>query len=452
MIRVRNALDQVRSSYWFVPGAMAILAIVLSFVTIAVDQQVQYSWVRQVSFFWSGGADGARGLLSTVAGSMITVAGVVFSITLVVLSLASSQFGPRLLRNFMRDTGSQVVLGTFIATFVYCLLVLRTIRSTNSVEFVPYISVTVGLVLALASLAVLIFFIHHIALAIQAPVLVANVAGELLEATKTLFPADVGRHGEGSRDLPPDFDTTGREIKAGRSGYIQAIEDARLLQVAKENDLILQLLHRPGYFVTEGRSVLRAWPGDRVDDDLAAGLARHLLIGKQRTPIQDIQFNIEQLVEVAVRALSPGINDPFTAISCIDWLGAALCRLAGKDFPAPERYDDAGYLRLVVGEPLTFTGLVDAAFDQIRHYSEGSPAVRNHLLEIIAVVAEATASPENRQALERQAAMIKQGSDRIEPDGIDQWTVNEQHYSHVLVVATKQEGAALTVPGEEESE
>jgi uncharacterized membrane protein len=442
MIRLRNVLDQVRSSYWFVPGTMALVAVALSFLTIGVDQQVQYSWVRQVGFFWSGGADGARGLLSTVAGSMITVAGVVFSITLVVLSLASSQFGPRLLRNFMRDTGSQVVLGMFIATYVYCLLVLRTIRSTNSVEFVPYISVTLGLVLAVGSLGVMIFFIHHIALAIQAPNLVANVAGELLAATGSVFPAGVGRHVEGKTSLPADFETGAREIKAGESGYIQAIEDDRLLQMACKDDLILQLLYRPGQFVMQGMPVLRAWPGDHVDDGLASALARHLVIGKQRTPIQDIQFTMEQLVEVAVRALSPGVNDPFTAISCIDWLGAALSRLAALDFPPPERYDDTGRLRLVLARPLTFPGLVETALDQIREYSEGSPVVRRHLLETVALLADTTEPPEHRQALERQIALIEQASYRIAPEGIDQWTVDEQRYSNVLVIAAKQDGAA----------
>jgi uncharacterized membrane protein len=449
-MRIRNLLDQIRSSYWFVPGLMALAAIALSFATITIDQQAQASWVRHVGFFWSGGADGARGLLSTVAGSMITVAGVVFSITLVVLSLASSQFGPRLLRNFMRDTGSQVVLGMFIATYVYCLLVLRTIRSTNSVEFVPYISVTLGLVLAIGSLAVMIFFIHHIALAIQAPNLVANVAGELLEATATVFPAGVGQYVAGKTDLPADFETGAREIKAGGSGYIQAIEDARLLQMACKEDLILQLLRQPGQFVMQGTPVLRAWPGNRVDDNLAAALEHHLVIGKQRTPIQDIQFTIEQLVEVAVRALSPGINDPFTAISCIDWLGAALSRLAARDFPAPERYDAAGRLRLVLASPLTFPGLVETAFDQIRQYSEGSPAVRRHLLETIALVADATASPEHRQALERQTALIEQCSDRLAPGDVDRWTVNEQHYSNVLVFAAEPDGAAMPEARDEE--
>jgi uncharacterized membrane protein len=178
-IRLIKYWEDLRSSYWFVPGAMAVGAILLSFATIALDGYFRAEVLRSLGFIWSGGPEGARGLLQAVAGSMITVAGVTFSITMVALSFASSQFGSRLLRNFMSDTGNQVVLGTFVATFIYCLLVLRTVRSGDDAEFIPYLSVTVGLVMALVSLMFLIYFIHHMALTMQAPYVIGELANDV---------------------------------------------------------------------------------------------------------------------------------------------------------------------------------------------------------------------------------------------------------------------------------
>ncbi len=153
---------------------------------------MQYDWVDKLGWIYTRGPDGARAVLSTIAGSMITVAGVVFSVTIVALSLASNQFGPRLLRNFMRDRGNQIVLGTFVATYLYCLLVMRTVQGMDGSQFVPHLSVTVAILMAVASLGVLIYFIHHVAVSIQAPELIANVAHELHEAIDRLFPEELG--------------------------------------------------------------------------------------------------------------------------------------------------------------------------------------------------------------------------------------------------------------------
>ncbi|MBC7706367.1 MAG: DUF2254 domain-containing protein, partial [Rhodoferax sp.] len=160
--------DRLRSSLWFVPATMAFLAVALAVAAVELDKAVADDWLLSLGWSYSGGAEGASLVLGTVAGSMIAIAGAVFSMTLVALSLASSQLGPRLLRNFMRDTVNQVVLGTFVATFVYCLLVLRTIRRADEVAFVPHLSVTIGVLLAIVSVGVLIYFIHHISVSIQA--------------------------------------------------------------------------------------------------------------------------------------------------------------------------------------------------------------------------------------------------------------------------------------------
>jgi uncharacterized membrane protein len=233
---------------------MALVTIGLSFATLAIDWTVKQKVIEQVGWLWAGGPSGAREILSTIAGSMITVAGVAFSITIVVLALASSQFGPRLLRNFMRDTSNQVVLGSFISTFIYCLLILRTIRDDGASEFVPHISVTLGIVSALASLGVLIYFIHHVSVSIQAPMVIARVAEELDRGIARLFPEKVGQNiGEqGNKqpasDLPAEFFRQASAVPSSATGYLQAVAAGALMAIAEEKDLVLCLNYRPGQF------------------------------------------------------------------------------------------------------------------------------------------------------------------------------------------------------------
>jgi uncharacterized membrane protein len=211
--KLDHFLFQLRSSYWFVPSVMALLSIGVALGMIVVDQSVGEDGIQGYWWIYAGGPDGARAVLATVAGSIISVAGVTFSIKIAALTLASQQFGPRLLRNFMADRGNQFVLGTFIATFLYCLLVLRTVRSWEDAEFVPHLSVTLGVLLAVASLGVLIYFIHHIAASIQASNVIARVSGELQAAIDRLFPEDLGHGPAECRSLPE-----ARPLRWARSG------------------------------------------------------------------------------------------------------------------------------------------------------------------------------------------------------------------------------------------
>lgn len=432
-IRLLKVWEEARSSYWFVPGLMAIGAILLSLFTVSLDSHLRARVLLSLGFIWSGGAEGARGLLQAVAGSMITVAGVTFSITMVALSLNSSQFGSRLLRNYMSDTGNQLVLGTFIATFIYCLLVLRTVRSDGNEEFVPYISVTVGLLLALLSLIVLIYFFHHMALSMQAPYVVGEVAVDLFKTIERLFPSGAGtgapesREQQNKRDVPRDFEERARPLTAGMNGYIQAVDEKGLMGIARDHDLLLKLPLRPGHFLIEEEVLAYVWPGERLDDQIAHSLRTNFIVGKQRTHTQDVEFGIEQLVEVAERSLSTGINATFTALACIDWLGAALAKLLKKDFPSAYRYDDEGRLRIVLARPLTLTGVIDAAFNQIRQSARDNVAVYIRLLEKIAALKGMTDDPEVIQVLERHARMIERDSASHQPEREDQKEVHERY-------------------------
>jgi uncharacterized membrane protein len=403
----------VRDSYWFVPGLMTIGGIALSFAVIELDRRTTVEVVEKLGWIYTGGAEGAREVLAVIAGSMITVAGVVFSITIVALALASSQFGPRVLANFMRDTGNQVVLGVFIATFLYSLLVLRTIRAEDgdAAAVVPAISVTVALVLALASLVVLIYFIHHVSISIQAPHVVATIAAELRHGIAEMFPE--GKEAASARrqdDNAPDFDRAAMRITAPETGYLEAVDFDAVMKIAIERDIVVRLEYRAGHFINSGGAVARAWPAARMDDETVDAIAGSFVVGTWRTSIQDIEFPIHQLAEIAVRALSPGINDPFTAMNCIDQLGAGVAELAERRFPAPERFDENGTLRMVIARPFTFGGLVEAAFDQIRQNAAHHAAVHIRLLESLERVVERVSSIDRLEPILRQADLVLERS------------------------------------------
>jgi len=419
---------------------MTVAAATLALVSVELDEELQRRFVQELGWFYSGSAEGARQFLATVAGSMVTVAGVVFSVTVVALSLASSQFGPRLLRNFMRDTGNQVVLGTFIATFVYCLLVLRTVRGQDGASFVPHISVTIAVLLALASLGVLIYFIHHAAVSMQAPHIIANVSVELRASIDSLFPENLGDEAETEpeqeqAECPDGFEHDARPVTAAADGYVQLVNDERLMTLAVENDLVLSIVHRPGHFIVPGDSLVLVWPNRGDEEELTAAVRSAFVLGPQQTPTQDVEFAVNQLVEVAVRALSPGINDPFTAMTCVDRLGAALCRLAGRKIPSPNRRDKEGRVR-VIAYPFTFANVADTALRQIRQYGRESTAVLVRMLETIAVVIPHVRNEEDLAVLCRHALLIEQAAEGL-PQQADRDDV-EDRYQEVLKQAAEQ--------------
>ncbi len=422
---------------------MAAIAIALALAMLTLDRAGYYGPFEEWGWIYTGGPDGARGLLSAVAGSLISVTATAFSITIVALQLASSNFGPRLLRNFMQDTGNQVVLGTFIATFIYSLLVLRTVRGEDGQdEFVPQISVTIGILLALISIAVLIYFIDHASTIIQASHVISEVSTDLDRTIERLFPERIGRSlPERKRqvaEIPLNFDSEAHPITATGKGYVQAIDDEKLIKFASKHNLLVRVKSRPGKFVFPGSVLAMVWPEEsanqqtrRVETRHGASLHKEIndafILGRERTEQQDVEFPINQLVEIALRAISPGINDPFTAIRCIDQLSAGLSRLAQRDFPSPYRYDDNNKLR-IIAEPVMYADLVDAAFNQIRQYSTKDVAVTIRLLEAIAQIAPYASSSKDRAALRRHAEMILRGSQAALSEEQDRNDVQERYH------------------------
>lgn len=404
--------ESLRTSYWFLPAVLGLSAIVASVLTVELDHLLHEHAAWQVDWRYTGGPEGARAVLATIAGSMITVAGVVFSITIVALSLASAQFGPRLLRNFIRDRRNQFVLGTFTATFLYCLLILRTVRGVDHERFVPGVSVTFGILLAIINLGVLIYFIHHVAVSIQAAAVVQAVTEELYDAINRLWPEECSRdEPPAGESLPLRPENEAAMVVAGASGYVDVIDDEALVRLAKDADLVIRLTRRAGHFAIKGTRVALVWPRERVDEDVTKRINKAFVFASQRTPFQDVEFAIDQLVEVAVRALSPGVNDPFTALNCIDRLGETLGQLARRPVPSSLRFDDVERLR-VMTYPADYRAIVDAAFNQIRQYGESCAAVLIRLLETLNAVAGLAHREGDRDALFHHAELVHRAAHR----------------------------------------
>ncbi|HSE70478.1 MAG TPA: DUF2254 domain-containing protein [Nocardioidaceae bacterium] len=438
--------DRLRSSYWFLPAVMLVGSAVLAAVMVAIDDHTDIEnvrWLRTV--IYSGSPDGAREVLGTIAASMITVAGVVFSITIVSLQLASSQFGPRMLANFMRDRGNQITLGTFVSAFLYSLLVLRAIRTDRPGD-VPHVSTTVAVLLAVAGLSVLIYFIHHISTAIQAPNLVDAIAQELTLGVEHLFP-DLDRvpnavDGTDDRPLPQGFDENARRIDANSTGFVEVIDVETLVQVARQHDLVVKLVVRAGRFVVDNTPFAYAYPADRVTDEVEEELAQTVITGARRTAVQDIEFPIKQMTEIAVRALSPAINDPFTANTCVDQASAGLCALAGREFPSTRILDATGHLRVVAGDPVTFGRVVGAAYDQIRQAASFHAPVYVHLLEALSRVAGCVVDPARLQPLVNEGELVLEAARRNVEAEADLRTIEKRYVGLQAAVRQARENAA----------
>ena len=421
--------EALRTNLWLIPAIESVAAVALFALTLSIDQAAFHGRLRLPSWVISGSPDAAREILSSLAGALITVVGVVFSVMIVALTLASQQFGPRMLRTFIRDRGSQLTLGTFVATFFYAMLTLISIGST----FVPHLSVTVALALTAIDLGVLIYFIHHIATAIQLPAVIASIAHELAGAIDDEagppaaggFPAACApRDGPTAEILLARLDRSGRVVVAPDSGYLRYVRHATLVRIAAEYDAVIRLHYRPGHFLTMGRPMATVWP-----PEAAPAIGRRLqsvhITGPLRTLNQDIAFGIDQLVEIGIRALSPAVNDTFTALTCIDWLADSLCKIAVEWHPQTCHLDELGAVRLIT-VPVSYERLVQRSFEKVRQAADGMPAVLIRQLEALSKVM-AVAPPGRAQVLLDQAAMIARVSERTVPEPADQADVTARY-------------------------
>lgn len=387
---IQNLMVRIRASLWALPALMSLLA-----GALAVAMQVwDFSLGISPHTWWlfSGDSGSARDLLSTLLSGIITMTSLVVSITVVVLSLAAGQMGPRLIRNFLIDRQIQMVIGLFAATIVFCLITLRSVSDELSGEDLPHMAINIASVLSVLCLFALLFYVHKVARSIIADTLVTEVANDLEAAI-----ARAGeRHSDQHAKLPePDIDVPVAVIALQQRGYIQVIEYARLVALACEQGWLLRLHCQPGHFLLRGERCLTVLRGpDPTDDDLAT-LRGCFVVGEERTPTLDLEYSIRQLVEIAIRALSPGINDTFTAIAVINRLGGALEKACQSVQPPAQYADDDGQLRLLAPNQ-DFGGLLDTAFNQIRQSGTRSPAVLIQMGRILCALASVANSDEQR--------------------------------------------------------
>jgi uncharacterized membrane protein len=435
--------EAMRTNLWLVPTAEILVAVALFAGTHALDRAAYNGSLQLPSFVISGSADAARQILTTVAAAVITVVTLVFSITIVTLTLASTQFGPRMLRNFIRDRITQVTLGSFVATFVFAILALVSIGPGSHGEFVPHASITFTLVLVVIDVLVLVVFIDHIARSIQLPQVIAAIAGDLSRA----IDADASLRVEPERKAGPSLaetlqrlDEDSAVVRAPRSGYLQFVQIEALVDVAARNGAVIRLRHRPGHFVVEGQPLADVWPAQAAPV-VARTLGGAHATGSYRTLTQDLSFAVDQLVEIAIRALSAAVNDTFTALACIDWLGDALCSIAERWQPQAVHRDGTGRVRVLTVN-IGFRRLVERAFEKIRQASRGMPAVMIRQLDALAIVMSYTSHAEQREVLLEQAEMILRASEESVPEEADRADVRAR-YDAVLDSAARA-GTPLT--------
>lgn len=402
--QAKNLWLRLLSSLWFVPGAMVLGAVLFAFVLVHGAGDIDRKALENFPRIFGAGADGSRAMLSAIAGSMITVAGVTFSITIVAVSQASSQYTPRILRNFMHDTANQISLGAFVGIFAYCLVVLRTIRSGNDLQFVPSIAVLMGVILALAGIGVLIFFIHHIATTLQASSVIQRVANDTLDSARGLLPRQWTRDDGDQTDSDAVCDGDWRPLPAASTGYLDAVDREELLELARECDVVLRMEYGVGEFVVRGQPIASAC-GRELGSEALVKLDDVYIISPYRTVQQDIAFGIRQLVDIALKALSPSINDPTTAVTSLDYIGAVLVDLVARDFGSRTLRDAGDRVRVLV-RARDFGDLVELAFDEIRQNAEDNPRILLHMLRIIVRVGSNTRSPARLYALRMQSNQI----------------------------------------------
>jgi uncharacterized membrane protein len=410
-IRLLNLWDHFRGSFWFLPTVMVSIAVVASVVFPAIDHWGT-DWIEGHLPWSLTSKQVSQVLLSNIGSAMLTVAGIVFSLTVLILSNASSSYGSRVLRSYMQDPVTQFAIGAFVAPSLYCFLLLRHLG--NEQTDVPHLSVAVGIAFTVFNFGVLIYFVHHVALAIQAPQIIKSLSGELVASMNVLFPEALGdSDGEehSHEELQQFNEQPATSVLSKKEGYLQVVDTDRLLELAVKHDVVILLERRTGDFITLEQSIARISEMEEVPLELIKQVNESLYVGSRRTPRQDVECAVLELVEVAVRALSPGINDPFTAVNCIDYLSAALSRLAGRTIPSPYRYDKDHKLR-VIAFPFTFSGVIDASFNQIRQCGSGMASVLIRLLERLTVLAKAVRRKSDRDAVRKHAHMVLREAER----------------------------------------
>ncbi len=427
-MRLRQLWDDLKTSLWFRPALWVIglgaLALALTSLDENLERFLTPDQLSRLSLIFGGGPEAARTLLGAVSASMLTVATLAYSIAMVAIVQTANAFSPRILRHYLGDTVQQHVLGVLMGTFLYCLLVLRVVGRDAPGLFVPTLSITVAVVLALLSLASFIYFIHHVSHSIEVRHIVKIIRQEAEDLFDEVFPETLGRPWP-QADPPPLPTTAPALVRATRPGYIQFIAPDEMLAVARDADVLVRLEPMPGDYVLPGLPLASVWPAEKLTERLADSLRGAVEFGSERTLAQDLLFSMRQLSDIALRALSPAVNDPSTAMNCMDVMGSLLTQMALHPPVTPYRCDADGVLRVIARGP-TFDSMLDQAFNQIRHYAATDLACTWRLLEVCGQLGHTAPWPGQREALWRHVTMVARSADRHLDELHDRVEVNRR--------------------------
>lgn len=410
--RIIKYWQDLQGSYYFVPGMMVLSSIILAIVTINIDLRLPNELARKLGWFYANDADSARTILSTIAAAMMSVTAVTFSITMVAVTTASGQYGPRLIGNFMRDRANQFTLGAFLSNFVFALMILRVTRSETVgelPELVPNVSLLIAFLMTLISVGVMIFFIHHIPETLNVGNILARVGHRLRDDVDEVFPANLSEPAKKIEVNRDDYKTeNAHAVCAKFEGYIQTLNETQILRIAVEFDLVIEVIKTPGDFVILGDTLILFWqnesaPNNQVED-IDNALQNTFAMGRQRTAHQNLLFLADELVEILARALSPGVNDPFTAKNCIYWYKSALSAMMKGQAVEPLRQDGDGNLRIIT-RSLQIEDFTDSLLGQSRPYIATD---FNVTLLMLDVLSDLIAQSDNQSA---KAILTKEGMD-----------------------------------------
>ena len=413
LARRRVILDYLAGALWVLPTVSVVVFLLAGAVLSRVEVE-EGSPLAALAF--QGTAEDARSLLVVVSSTMITVTGLVFALTIVALQIASGQYSPRLLRNFMRDRGTQLVLSIFVGAFAYSTAGLYTVgvQGSGQEAFVPRLAVSGSLALALASVGVLIYFIHHLAHSIQIDTIMSQVEREAVSVIDDVYP-DQPRYREPEERCPePPMEAVG--LLAARSGYVQAVDPDPLVSAAVRHDLVIVLAKQVGDHVVAGTPIAWAWRRSAGQPPPGAGSLREAVaaavqVGFERTMVQDVGFGIRRLVDIANKALSPAINDPYTGVQAVQHLSVLLCRLAARRLDDRLYHDEQGTLRVAVPLP-QFADYLRLGTAQIRRSGGKEPAVARCLIQLFKDVGDQAVSEDRRRACARHIWLVLEDAGR----------------------------------------
>ena len=417
---LRNRLD---ASIWFIPVCISITSFVLGLLMLWLERHILYLSASLQTLAMP--VESARQVLSVIAGSVISVGGVSFSVTMVALTLTSGQYGPKILRHFLEDNSSKASLGLFLGTYVYALVVLTGYSETDK----PHLTVLIGLLLALLAVVAFIRFIHRTATELQADEIVENI-GHRLQVSLAELASEGAQHGRSCDVAAWRRAARGHRphlIASDRQGYVQTIDYRKLVKWCVEHNCRMQVRARAGDFLVKGICVFKVYgcPADTIKS-ASDHLNSHVITGPVRTSVQDPEYPITQLNQLAARALSPGINDPGTAISCVDSFSLALAYIVDRDLPGSVFMDDEEEPRLLL-RFTSFDGIMKAVFAQLRQFAKSEVSVVISLLDALCRLAQLTTRHDRLQVLGLHGDLIRKDINNLGLAAYDLRDINQRY-------------------------